>query len=405
MFDDEWYFSEKFTREQAWIDLLLLAEYKPRKFYIRKNLVELERGQLAVSIRTLAERWKWGINKVQGFISELEESGRIDTQKSHVVNILTISKYEYYQVNDFIECASTDTQTDTQGKTDTQKVAKIDTQTDTQKQLKNQGLTEKNRRNSQKTDTQTDTQGKTDTQKVAKIDTQTDTQKQLKNQGLTEKNRRNSQKTDTQTDTPLRSIYGDTNVSPTFSNEKDSLLLAQAQEFQSLLEEVKLLRVKVEQMGTSSNPPAPEKPKRKRKAANPLIAPCREIFEGYYNEIYDAAYYWQAKDAVAMGSLISKITNSRKSKGKATEEEDIKSALSAMLHSVKDEWMLKNFSVTNIDSKYNEIVAQARRSTNGNQNETSTINRTDSARNSQARANDVAALITRLGSKNKPVEG
>ena len=361
MFDDEWYFSEKFTREQAWIDLLLLAEYKPRKFYIRKNLVELERGQLAVSIRTLAERWKWGINKVQGFISELEESGRIDTQKSHVVNIVTISKYEYYQVNDFIECASTDTQTDTQGKTDTQK--------------------------------------------VAKIDTQTDTQKQPNNQGLTEKNRRNSQKTDTQTDTPLRSIYGDTNVSPTFSNEKDSLLLAQAQEFQSLLEEVKLLRVKVEQMGTSSNPPAPEKPKRKRKAANPLIAPCREIFEGYYNEIYDAAYYWQAKDAVAMGSLISKITNSRKSKGKTTEEEDIKSALSAMLHSVKDEWMLKNFSVTNIDSKYNEIVAQARRSTNGNQNETSTINRADSARNSQARANDVAALITRLGSKNKPVEG
>ena len=113
IFDDEWYFSEKFTREQAWIDLLLLAEYKPKVFMIRNNKVHLERGQLAISIRNLSERWKWGINKVQSFIKELEELERIDTQKSHLVNIISICNYDIYQEYNPLTDTQTDTQTDT----------------------------------------------------------------------------------------------------------------------------------------------------------------------------------------------------------------------------------------------------------------------------------------------------
>src|SRR5574344_1725709 len=58
--------------------------------------------------------WQWGINKVRSFILELEKSGKIDTQKSSVIQIITIKKY-------VVMNTQTDTQTDKQ----------TDTQTDT----------------------------------------------------------------------------------------------------------------------------------------------------------------------------------------------------------------------------------------------------------------------------------
>ena len=91
--EDEMYFSEKFTRMQALMDLCLLAAFKSRTFYIRGNKVELQPMQVAKSIRDLADRWQWGINKVRSFILELEKSGIIDTQKTSVIQIITIKKY------------------------------------------------------------------------------------------------------------------------------------------------------------------------------------------------------------------------------------------------------------------------------------------------------------------------
>ena len=104
--EDEMYFSEKFTRMQALMDLCLLAAFKSRTFYIRGNKVELQPMQVAKSIRDLADRWQWGINKVRSFILELEKSGIIDTQKTSVIQIITIKKY-------VVMNTQTDTQTDT----------------------------------------------------------------------------------------------------------------------------------------------------------------------------------------------------------------------------------------------------------------------------------------------------
>ena len=91
--EDDMYFSEKFTRMQAYMDLCLLAAFKSRTFYIRGNKVELQPMQVAKSVRDLADRWQWGINKVRSFILELEKSGIIDTQKTSVIQIITIKKY------------------------------------------------------------------------------------------------------------------------------------------------------------------------------------------------------------------------------------------------------------------------------------------------------------------------
>lgn len=169
--DDELYFAEKFTKLQAWLDLLLMAEYKPKAIFVRRIKVEIGRGQLAISIRELAERWKWGVNKVQSFLKELEASGKVELLKSHTINIVEICKYEYYQQT--MSDTQIDTQTDTQNEayTDTQETGK----TDTQGTPVNKGGLRRNRaktdtQKNKETDTQIDTQA--DTQKSGKTDTQ-----------------------------------------------------------------------------------------------------------------------------------------------------------------------------------------------------------------------------------------
>ena len=117
--------------------------------------------------------------------------------------------------------------------------------------------------------------------------------------------------------------------------------------------------------------PKAEKPKRpKKKAEKPtsIITLARQVFETYFNETYNDVYYWTAKDAGAMRLLLNKIKFRRTSKGLPIEEQDLLESLSALLHSITDKWICSNFSVTNIASKYNEIVAQAKlnHSRNGN---------------------------------------
>ena len=112
--EDDMYFSEKFTRMQAYIDLCLLAAFKSRSFYIRGNKVELQPMQVAKSVRDLADRWQWSVNKVRGYLYELEKGGYIDTQKTSVNQIITIKKYIVVNTqNDTQINTQTDTQTDT----------------------------------------------------------------------------------------------------------------------------------------------------------------------------------------------------------------------------------------------------------------------------------------------------
>ena len=113
--EDDMYFSEKFTRMQAYMDLCLLAAFKSRTFYIRGNKVELQPMQLAKPVRDLADRWQWSVNKVRGYLYELEKDDYIDTQKTSVNQIITIKKYIVVNTqNDTQINTQTDTQNDTQ---------------------------------------------------------------------------------------------------------------------------------------------------------------------------------------------------------------------------------------------------------------------------------------------------
>lgn len=91
---------EPFSSGQAWVDLLLAANFKDTVIYIRKSKVRLERGQLAWSQLTMAKRWKWSRNRVARFLKDLEEEGMIEQQSGHLTTITTICNYSKYQAFD-----------------------------------------------------------------------------------------------------------------------------------------------------------------------------------------------------------------------------------------------------------------------------------------------------------------
>lgn len=85
------------SKQEAFIDLLLDAGYKPKTVKLKGTLVPLLRGQQARSIPTLMEEWKWGKGKVTRFLKALEEEGMISVQGVRVTTVITILNYEKYQ--------------------------------------------------------------------------------------------------------------------------------------------------------------------------------------------------------------------------------------------------------------------------------------------------------------------
>lgn len=120
--------------------------------------------------------------------------------------------------------------------------------------------------------------------------------------------------------------------------------------------------IKEQQEQTLLTPVVSPSVKKPRKKSEPktIVSKAREVFEKYFLDTYQDVYYWTAKDAGQMKALLNKIKFRRESRNLPVEESDLLDALSIFLNSITDIWICQNFSVTNIASKYNEIVAQAK---------------------------------------------
>jgi len=89
--------SEKFTKGQAWVDLILLANREPHILTVRGNEVKIITGQVGWSEDSLASRWFWSRMKVRRFKLWLKRYNRIDYTKSNVLSVISILNYEQYQ--------------------------------------------------------------------------------------------------------------------------------------------------------------------------------------------------------------------------------------------------------------------------------------------------------------------
>lgn len=95
--DNELWFAEPFTYGQAWVDILIHANHKPRTIFIRNIEVDLSRGDLGWSEVTMSKRWKWSRGKVRRYLAMLEKRGMIVQQKTQVTTVLSVCNYSEYQ--------------------------------------------------------------------------------------------------------------------------------------------------------------------------------------------------------------------------------------------------------------------------------------------------------------------
>lgn len=100
LMDDPLYFAEPFTKMQAWIDLLLLANFADRVTFIRGIRLDVKRGMAAYSLDWFAGRWRWDRKKVARFLHMLTLDRKVTLQKTNVVTCISIINYDKYQIPD-----------------------------------------------------------------------------------------------------------------------------------------------------------------------------------------------------------------------------------------------------------------------------------------------------------------
>lgn len=97
MIHTDLWLQEPFTRPQAWIDLIALANYKDGFVRTAGQRIAVERGAVGWSKQRLAARWQWSRGKVDRFLDELEGEQMIVRRTDTRFTIITICNYDTYQ--------------------------------------------------------------------------------------------------------------------------------------------------------------------------------------------------------------------------------------------------------------------------------------------------------------------
>lgn len=86
-----------FSRWEAWVDLLFLANHNDHKFLLGSEMVEAKRAEVITSELTLMERWRWSKSKVRRYIKNLEDERMVIKKADSKKTTIFIINYDSYQ--------------------------------------------------------------------------------------------------------------------------------------------------------------------------------------------------------------------------------------------------------------------------------------------------------------------
>ena len=99
--DHPLWIGQRFTRGQAWADLILRASYADHIAFHGSRVLPVRRGQVLTSQVALASRWKWNRETVRAFLRLLESANMaaIETSKATDTGYTLVSllNYDLYQ--------------------------------------------------------------------------------------------------------------------------------------------------------------------------------------------------------------------------------------------------------------------------------------------------------------------
>lgn len=109
---DHWVWDEKpFSKGQAWVDILLMANHAEKKVALGNELITVKRGMFITSEKKLMENWGWSKGKVRAFLKMLEDDLMIERKTDSKKTTINVVNYNVFQ----------DSQTAKEPKTDQEK--------------------------------------------------------------------------------------------------------------------------------------------------------------------------------------------------------------------------------------------------------------------------------------------
>jgi hypothetical protein len=96
VFNHPFFSREPYTEREAWIWLIAAAAWKPTQVRVGRNIVALERGQLAFSTRFLAGKFGWPQSRIVRFMGRLESNSMVSTLATRGSTQITICNYDKY---------------------------------------------------------------------------------------------------------------------------------------------------------------------------------------------------------------------------------------------------------------------------------------------------------------------
>lgn len=95
-----WYGIQSAKRVQLWIIMLLKANHKDNLFLFNGKPITVYRGQFITGRKILAHDCKMSESQVERLLTEFEQIGQIEQQKTNTNRLITIVKYNEYQNKD-----------------------------------------------------------------------------------------------------------------------------------------------------------------------------------------------------------------------------------------------------------------------------------------------------------------
>lgn len=97
LFDHYLWEDKPFSKGQAWIDLIGLANYEDGKVVYKNQIISCKRGTVYRSLSYLSRRWGWSRKKTKAFIELLEGDSMVTTEVTTHRTAITIENYEKFQ--------------------------------------------------------------------------------------------------------------------------------------------------------------------------------------------------------------------------------------------------------------------------------------------------------------------
>lgn len=96
---NHWLWDEKpFSPGQAWVDLLMIVPYEKNQNSAIGT--SSSKGEVRISINTLADRWGWGRKKTTLFLKRLEKDKMVTIESNTRDTLIKIVNYSKYQSRD-----------------------------------------------------------------------------------------------------------------------------------------------------------------------------------------------------------------------------------------------------------------------------------------------------------------